>query len=170
VFDVRTAAKRNELAAVQKPWIQGCKDAGYQAIEPDNLDAEVRSSGFLTHADVREYLKLLVPYAHSIGLAIGQKNAITSDTGAAEWQTDGPNFVTVNGVTQGFDFAVAEECGAFDECTPFVTMYGGRVFVVEYTAAGFTKGCTAWRNQLSVIQRNEDVRPSSASGYIYKEC
>ncbi|MGV8969806.1 MAG: endo alpha-1,4 polygalactosaminidase [Microbacteriaceae bacterium] len=172
VFDVRTAAQRTELASVQKPWIQACKDAGYQAIEPDNIDAEVRSSGYLTHADVREYMKLLVPYAHSIGMAIGQKNAITSGSGAngAEWSTDGPSFVTVNGVTQGFDFAVAEECGAYAECAAFVNMYGGRVFVVEYTASGFTKGCNAWKNQLSVIQRNVDVRPSSASGYIYKEC
>ncbi len=172
VFDVRTAAQRTELASVQMPWIQACKDAGYQAIEPDNIDAEVRSSGYLTHADVREYMKLLVPYAHSIGLAIGQKNAITSGSGStgAEWLTDGPSFVTVNGVTQGFDFAVAEECGAYGECDAFVNMYGGRVFVVEYTASGFTKGCNAWRNQLSVIQRNVDVRPSSASGYVYKEC
>lgn len=172
VFDVRTPAQRSELASVQMPWIQACKDAGYQAIEPDNIDAEVRSSGYLTHSDVREYMKLLVPYAHSIGLAIGQKNAITSGSGTngAEWLTDGPTFVTVNGVTQGFDFAVAEECGAYAECDAFVNMYGGRVFVVEYTTSGFTKGCNAWKNQLSVIQRNLDVRPSSASGFVYKEC
>lgn len=172
VFDVRTAAQRTELASVQMPWIQACKGAGYQAIEPDNIDAEVRSSGHLTHADVREYMKLLVPYAHSIGLAIGQKNAITSGSGTngAEWLTDGPSFVTVNGVSQGFDFAIAEECGAYGECDSFVNMYGGRVFVVEYKTTGYTKGCNAWKNQLSVIQRNVDVRPSSASGYVYKEC
>jgi Glycoside-hydrolase family GH114/N-terminal glycosyl-hydrolase-114-associated domain/Fibronectin type III domain len=176
VFDVRTAAKRAELAAVQKPWIQGCKDAGYQAIEPDNIDAEVRSSGYLTHTDVREYMKLLVPYAHSIGLAIGQKNAITANSEAPgapdslEWVTDGPSFVTVNGITQGFDFAIAEECGQFEECGEFVKMYGGRVFVVEYTATGFTKACAEQRARLSIIQRNVDVRPSSASGWLYTEC
>ena len=49
-------------------------------------------------------------------------------------------------------------------------MYPGRVFVVEYITAGHTKGCSGWKDTLSVIQRNEDLRPSSASGYLYKEC
>lgn len=166
VFDVRTAAQRSELASVIQPWFLQCKNDGYNAIEPDNIDLEVRSSGLETHAQVREYLKLLVTYAHSIGLAIGQKNAVTDDNDNPEWQTDGPTF---NGGT-GFDFAIAEECGAFGECGTFAAMYPGRVYVVEYTTAGWNAGCSGWGSTLSVIQRNVDVRPSGTSGYVYKEC
>ncbi|MEO8261683.1 MAG: endo alpha-1,4 polygalactosaminidase, partial [Pseudolysinimonas sp.] len=167
VFDVRTAAQRAELASVIQPWFLQCKNDGYDAIEPDNIDLEVRSSGLETHAQVREYLKLLVTYAHSIGMAIGQKNAVTDDNENPEWQTDGPTFV--DGVS-GFDFAIAEECGRYDECGTFTAMYPGRVYVVEYNTTGWNKGCTGWGSTLSVIQRNVDVRPSGSSGYVYKEC
>jgi chitodextrinase len=166
VFDVRTAAQRTELASVIQPWFLQCKNDGYNAIEPDNIDLEVRSSGLETHAQVREYLKLLVTYAHSIGLAIGQKNAVTDDNDNPEWQTDGPTF---NGGT-GFDFAIAEECGAFTECGTFTAMYPGRVYVVEYATAGWNAACSAVGATNSVIQRNVDVRPSGSSGYVYKEC
>ena len=166
VFDVRTAAQRTELASVITPWFLQCKNDGYNAIEPDNIDLEVRSSGLETHAQVREYLKLLVTYAHSIGLAIGQKNATTDENDNPEWLTDGPTF---NGGT-GFDFAIAEECGAFTECGTFTAMYPGRVFVVEYANAGYSAACSAVGSTNSVIQRNLDVRPSGSSGYVYKEC
>jgi len=166
VFDVRTAAQRTELASVIQPWFLQCKNDGYQAIEPDNIDLEVRSSGLETHAQVREYLKLLVTYAHSIGLAIGQKNATTDEQDNPEWQTDGPTF---NGGT-GFDFAIAEECGAFTECGTFTAMYPGRVYVVEYATSGWNAACSAVGATNSVIQRNLDVRPSGSSGYVYKEC
>jgi len=166
VFDVRTAAKRTELVSVIQPWFLQCKNDGYDAIEPDNIDLEVRSSGLETHPQVREYLKLLVTYAHSIGLAIGQKNAVTDDNNNPEWQTDGPTF---NGGT-GFDFAIAEECGAFTECGTFTAMYPGRVYVVEYATAGWNAACSAVGSSNSVIQRNVDVRPNTASGYVYKEC
>lgn len=167
VFDVRTAAQRTELSNVIKTWFDQCKADGYNAIEPDNIDLEVRSSGLETHAQVREYVKILVNYAHSIGLAIGQKNAVTDDNDNPEWQTDGPTFVDG---TSGFDFAIAEECGAYDECGTFTAMYPGRVFVVEYTTSGWNKGCTAVGATNSVIQRNLDVRPQGQSGYVYKEC
>jgi len=166
VFDVRTVAQRTELAGVITSWFDQCKADGYQAIEPDNIDLEVRSSGLETHAQVREYVKLLVTHAHSIGLAIGQKNAVTDDNDNPEWQTDGPTF---NGGT-GFDFAIAEECGRYSECGTFTAMYPGRVYVVEYTTSGWNKGCTAVGATNSVIQRNVDVRPSGSSGYVYKEC
>ena len=167
VFDVRTASQRNELASVIQPWFLQCKNDGYQAIEPDNIDLEARSSGLETHAQVRAYVSLLVQYAHSIGLAIGQKNAVTDDNDSPEWQTDGPTFVDG---TSGFDFAIAEECGRYTECDTFTTMYPGRVYVVEYTASGWNKGCTAVGATNSVIQRNVDVRPAGSSGYVYKEC
>lgn len=173
VFDVRTPAQRSELASVQKPWIQACKDAGYQAIEPDNIDAEVRSSGYLTHSDVRAYLQDIVVYTHSIGLAIGQKNAIGEDSPdpeKREWRLDGPTFVTTVSPAQGFDFAIAEECGQFNECDVYAAMYPGRVQVVEYKAAGYTKACNGFRTTLSVIRRNVKVTAPGTSGYVYQEC
>jgi hypothetical protein len=166
IFDVSTAAKRSALAAIQQPWFQGCKDSGFQAIEPDNLDAESRGLGFLTHTNIRDYLKIMVPFAHSIGLAIGQKNAVSSD----EWATDGANFVTTVSPAQGFDFAVAEECQQFSECGAYTAMYGGRVYEIEYSTASWNAACTARGAQISVIDRDLNVVPFGTAGYRYSEC
>lgn len=170
VLDVRTAAQRAELASVQKPWFQKCKDDGFQAIEPDNIDADVRSSGLISHAQVREYLKIVVPYVHSIGLAIGQKNAVGADDANLQWATDGPRFVTDVTPAQGFDFAIAEECGEFQECGTYVDMYGGRTYVVEYDDANFAATCAEGGSQLSVQRRDVEVRPAGTTGYIRSEC
>ena len=173
VFDVRTPAQRTELASVQKPWIQACKDAGYQAIEPDNLDSDLRSSGYLKHSDVRAYLKDIVVYTHSIGLAIGQKNAIGEDSSNAQvrqWRLDGPTFVDTVSPAQGFDFAIAEECGQYDECGVYNAMYPGRTLVVEYKQTGYTKACNLFASTLSVIRRNLDVTAPGTSGYVYSQC
>ena len=81
LFDVRTAAARDQLLAVQSGWFSQCRDDGFQAIEPDNLDAHLRSAGLLTFAQTKAYLKLVVSYVHALGLAIAQKNTADSPDG-----------------------------------------------------------------------------------------
>ena len=78
--------------------IDACREAGYDAVEIDNLDtwtrfARIDRDGAIALA--REY----VDAAHQRGLAIAQKNA-------AEFL----------GVEIGFDFASVESCAAYDEC------------------------------------------------------
>lgn len=155
LLDVSTPAKRERLAAVVGEWIDGCAAAGYQAVEADNLDSHERSDGRLTPQHDLAFARLLVARAHASGLAIGQKNA-------AELAERGSGL--------GFDFAVAEECGRYDECARYATAYDDRVFVIEYEAVGFGAACEAWGGTLSVVLRDLDVRPAGEPGHLRRTC
>ncbi|MFJ5549489.1 endo alpha-1,4 polygalactosaminidase [Streptomyces sp. NPDC093225] len=155
LLDTRTAAKRTRLAAVVGRWIDGCAKHGFKAVEPDNLDSYERSKGLLRKSDNVAFARLLAARSHARGLAIGQKN--TSE-------------LAPQGRRIGFDFAVAEECGRYDECGAYTAAYGNRVFVIEYRARDFKKTCATWGGRLSVVQRNVDLRPVGRTGYVRKAC
>lgn len=130
IFDVSTTTKRQQLFAIQDEWFEDCSNDGYQAIEPDNLDVFLRAQGHLSFAQTKEYLKLVVPYVHDLGLAIAQKN--TAETGDG-YGTIGKTFVDTVSPAQGFDFAIAEECARYEECDTYTDIYGALVFEIEYT-------------------------------------
>ncbi|WP_328972083.1 endo alpha-1,4 polygalactosaminidase [Streptomyces sp. NBC_00239] len=155
LLDTSSAAKRTRLAAIVGKWIDGCAKSRFQAVEPDNLDSFSRSKGYVSRADNTAFAALLAKRAHAAGLAIGQKNTTT---------------MLAVGKRVGFDFAVAEECGRYDECGAYRAVYGGRVFVIEYRHQDFTKACRAWGRTLSIVERNRDVRTPRASGYVRKAC
>ncbi len=140
LLDTRTAAKRAKLAVIEGRWITGCVRAGYAAVEFDNLDSFSRSHGLIRPADNKAMARLLVARAHQAGLAAGQKNW-------AEW----------NGRHVGYDFAIAEECGRYDECGSYVAHYGDRVLVIEYRQVDFAKTCAAWGARLAVVLRDRDL-------------
>ncbi|MEU2558859.1 endo alpha-1,4 polygalactosaminidase [Streptomyces longispororuber] len=153
LFDISTAAKRKALLKVVGPWIDGCARSGFDAVEPDNLDSYTRSDGELDAADGQAFARLLARRAHDRGLAIGQKNTT--------------EFLDKD---LGFDFAVVEECGQYDECGPYVKAYDGRVFDIEYENEGYEAACRRWHGKLSVILRDRDVRPAGEDGYVYRRC
>jgi hypothetical protein len=155
LLDLSTADKRARLAKIVGPWIDGCADDGYQAVEPDNLDSYERSHGLLKPADAVAFARLIAERAHAAGLAVGQKNT-------AELL---PRHAAV-----GFDFAVAEECARYDECGAYASAYAGRVFVIEYRAADFTRACRAWGKRLSIVLRDLDVLPAGSKGHVRKAC
>ena len=140
LLDTRTAAKRPKLARIVGRWIDGCARSGFQAVEFDNLDSFARSKGLIKRSENKAFAKLLVARSHRAGLAAGQKNW-------SEW----------NGRAVGFDFAVAEECGRYDECGRYVRHYGNRVLVIEYRRADFAKTCAAWGSRLAVVLRDRDL-------------
>jgi hypothetical protein len=140
LLDTRTAAKRKKLGVVVGRWIAGCARSGFQAVELDNLDSFSRSRGLITRAENKAMARLLVRRSHRVGLAAGQKNW-------SEW----------NGTSAGFDFAIAEECGRYDECGSYVRSYGNRVLVIEYRKVDFTKTCKAWGSRLAVVLRDRDL-------------
>ncbi|MFF3442340.1 alpha/beta fold hydrolase [Streptosporangium sp. NPDC002721] len=76
LLDITTDAKRRAVASVVNGWIDGCADAGYQAVEPDNLDAFDRSEGLIDVQDTVAHLCLLIEHAYSRGPAIARKNAL----------------------------------------------------------------------------------------------
>jgi len=158
-LDTSTAAKRTAIAAVVGEWIDGCAQAGYDAVEPDNLDTYDRSDGLLTKADNVALAALLADRAHAAGLAIAQKN--TAELTAADVRT------------AGFDFAVAEECQVWSECDAYLDNYGDNVIEIEYTdnkTSYYTAACSAQGQDISVILRDRDVVASDKSAYHYESC
>ncbi|MDQ1007742.1 hypothetical protein QFZ82_002227 [Streptomyces sp. V4I23] len=154
LFDLSSAAKRRSLLGVVGPWIDGCAERGFDAVEPDNLDSYTRSDGLLSEADAIAFARLLADRAHARGLAIAQKNT-------AEL-LDGHEDI-------GFDFAVVEECARYEECPGFTRAYDGRVFDVEYEQEDFATACRTWP-RLSVVLRDRDVRPAGEPGHVRETC
>ncbi|MFI1224969.1 MULTISPECIES: endo alpha-1,4 polygalactosaminidase [unclassified Streptomyces] len=155
LLDTSTADKRTRLAKIVGDWFEGCAQSGFQAVEPDNLDSFERSDGLLTPEHNAAFAELLADRAHAAGLAIGQKN--TTDLLAERARI-------------GFDFAVAEECGRYDECADYASAYDDKVFVVEYTDRDFTKACSSVGAEVSVVRRDLDVSPAGQPGYVFRTC
>ncbi|MET3960712.1 hypothetical protein ABIE44_000646 [Marmoricola sp. OAE513] len=140
LLDTRTKAKRKKIAKIVGRWIAGCARSGFDAVEFDNLDSFSRSRGLITAKENKAMARLLVARAHRAGLAAGQKNW-------ADW----------NGRKVGFDFAVSEECGRYEECGSYVRHYGNRVLVIEYRRVDFDATCKAWGARLPVVLRDRDL-------------
>ncbi|MFD0639352.1 endo alpha-1,4 polygalactosaminidase [Catenulispora yoronensis] len=155
LLDVSTDAKRAALAAIIGGWMDGCAAKGFQAIEPDNLDSYSRSQGLLTADQDAALATELARLAHAKGLAIAQKN--TTEFLPRAHQI-------------GFDFAVAEQCGDYDECGDYADTFGGRVVDVEYDDKGFTAACHAYANRIAIVRRDVDVSAAGGSSYVYKTC
>jgi hypothetical protein len=159
LLDFSTPDKRTALAEVVGAWIDGCADAGYSAVEPDNLDSATRSDGALELTDAYAFATLLADRAHARGLAIGQKN--TSETTAEQAHA------------VGFDFAVTESCAVYDECEAYSDVYGGHVIEIEYSEDGyenFEQACTARGGTISILYRDHDVLPRGVPGYEFDHC
>ncbi|WP_316784015.1 endo alpha-1,4 polygalactosaminidase [Streptomyces sasae] len=155
LLDVSTNAKRQRIASQIGSQIDGCRDKGFQAVEPDNYDSYSRSGNRLTANDAQAFIKLLSARAHADGLAIAQKNT--------------PELAG-NRTANGLDFAVAEECGQYDECGDYTNAFGNNVIVIEYTNSGRSKACKGWGGTLSIVQRDVAVSPAGSSGYVRKTC
>jgi hypothetical protein len=165
VLDVSSAAQREGIAAVVGAWIDGCADAGYQAVELDNLDTADRFPELLDPDDVVALATTLVARAHGRGLAAAQKNA--------------PELAARGAGEVGFDFVVAEECQVYAECDAYTAGYGDRVIEIEYDDvtpddpdpdATFAAACAARGDRVSVLYRDRDVVPRDAEGYRSEHC
>lgn len=108
------------LLPIMQARFQKCKDMGFAAIEPDNMDVYDNDSGFdLGIPDTARYLFALADMAHGMGLEIGQKNV--------------PEMTAY--LAGMFDFVITEDCFADDWC-PQVVAYakqGKPVLAAEYT-------------------------------------
>ncbi|CAM3375143.1 endo alpha-1,4 polygalactosaminidase [Thalassospira profundimaris] len=121
--------RRFELFAnVIRARLDLCRDKGFLAVEPDNIDAfeadqSSKPTGFdITRADQLRYVNWLITEAHTRGLAIGQKNV-----------TD-----LVADLVNQMDFALLESSyrlGFMAEFDPYIGQ-GKPVFAVEYVDEG----------------------------------
>jgi len=151
LLDIRTPAKRKRVAARVNRWIDGCADKGFDAIEPDNYDSYTRSRHLLTADDATAFITLLSAHAHARHLAIGQKNTV---------QLAGLRART------GLDFAVAEECGEYDECGTYAKAFHDRVVVIEYTDSGLRKARSGFGGRLSIVRRDVTVSTPDSADYV----
>lgn len=142
LLDIRTPAKRQRLARIVGRWTSGCARDGFDAVEYDNLDSFSRSRGLVTARHATAFARLLTATAHGAGLAAGQKNR-------AGW----------DGRKAGFDFAVSEECGRYDECGRYVESYGDQVLLVEYRPRDFARACREHGDRLAVVLRDRELTP-----------
>ncbi|WP_238992344.1 endo alpha-1,4 polygalactosaminidase [Jiangella ureilytica] len=159
LLDTSTAANRAALAEIAGRDLQRCAEAGFDAVEPDNLDSWTRSRGLLDRADNLAFAALLADAAHDLGLAIAQKNA-------AELGTAGRD-------TAHLDFAIAEECEVHAECDDYLAVYGPHVIEIEYTGDGraaFAAACAARGERFSVQLRDRAVTPAGADGHVSEWC
>ena len=110
-----------------------CKDKGFLAVDPDNVDGYTNDPGFpLTAADQLAYNSWLADTAHASGLAAGLKNALDLISPA---------------VAAKFDFAVNEQCYQYDECGSYAPFKAARkpVWNIEYSP---TTSATTFKNRL----------------------
>ncbi|CAH0206857.1 MULTISPECIES: endo alpha-1,4 polygalactosaminidase [unclassified Microbacterium] len=139
-------------------WIRGCGTDGFDAVEFDNLDSFTRSGGAITLDDAVAVARDLVAIAHDAGLAAGQKNAA--------------EHTTVLHDEAGFDFAVAEECAAYDECAAYTDVYES-ILDIEYTdqlPKPFAELCAQQDTPPTAILRDRDLARPDESGHVYESC
>jgi hypothetical protein len=134
----------DQLAPILRSRFDRCRRKGFDAVEPDNLAGYENETGFpLTAADQLRFNRWIAREVHRRGMAVALKN----------------DPAQVGALVGRFDFAVVEECFAYEECgkfTPFVE--GGKaVFVAEYTEP-LTAICDqAERLRFSVIHKDYDL-------------
>lgn len=116
-LDIRSETVRNLMTKR----LDVAVSRGCDGIEPDNIHGFVNDTGFpLTAGDQLDYNLWLAGQAHDRKLSIGLKNDLEQ---ASE-------------LVDAYDWALNEECAAFDECDVYAQTFiakGKAVFHVEYT-------------------------------------
>ena len=132
------------LAPILRGRFDLCRRKGFDAVEPDNIAGYENKTGFpLTAADQLRFNRWVAREVHRRGMSVALKN----DPGQ------------VRQLVGRFDFAVVEECFAYEECgmfSPFVKA-GKAVFVAEYEEPLAAICAQAERLRFSVIRKDYDL-------------
>jgi hypothetical protein len=132
------------LAPILRHRFDLCRRKGFDGVEPDNIAGYENKTGFpLSAGDQLRFNRWVAREVHRRGMAVALKN----DPGQ------------VGQLLGSFDFAVVEECFAYDECgkfSPFVAA-GKRVFVAEYEEPLAAICEQAERLRFSVIHKDYDL-------------
>ena len=140
-LDIRSPARLEPILVKR---FDMCRDKGFDAIEPDLIEHYANDTGFpITAADQLRFNRFVARLAHERGLSVALKN----DVGQV------PELVG------DFDFAIDEECFAFDECAalrPFIAA-GKAVLHAEYDAAPAEFCPVTAALGFSSIRKNRDL-------------
>lgn len=100
-LDIRQLAV---LEPIMTARFQMCREKGFDAVEPDNMDGYENSTGFpLTAAEQLSYDEWVAGEVHALGMAVLQKN-------------DGEQSAQLE---SHFDGALDEQCNQYHECANF---------------------------------------------------
>jgi hypothetical protein len=157
-----TAANQKIILPLMKARFESwCVAKGFDAIEPDNLDAWTNISG-VSEADNVAYDLAIAQMAHALSLSIGLKNVMT--------ELDASQYATF---VDAFDWVLNEQCFEYSECDVYTAKgsflpAGKAVFDVEYNVA---PGCTEAASDRMNAQRTDlDLVGAKTSGYSYLPC
>jgi hypothetical protein len=132
------------LAPILRHRFDLCRRKGFDAVEPDNIAGYENETGFpLSAGDQLRFNRWVAREVHRREMAIALKNDPEQ----------------VRQLVGSFDFAVVEECFAYDECgrfSPFVEA-DKRVFVAEYSEPLAAICDQAERLRFSVIRKDYDL-------------
>jgi hypothetical protein len=132
------------LAPILRRRFDLCRRKGFDAVEPDNLAGYENETGFpLGAADQLRFNRWVGREVHRRDMAVALKNDPEQ----------------VQQLVGSFDFAVVEECFAYEECemfSPFVSS-GKAVFVAEYEEPLTAICAQAERLRFSVIRKDSDL-------------
>jgi len=125
-LDIRRLSAIEPIMAAR---FQMCREKGFDAVEPDNIEAFSNKSGFpLTAQQQLTFNEWIATEVHSLGMAVLQKN-------------DGEQTPQLHSY---FDGALSEECNQYEECADFQPYLdaGQPVLNAEYKLAT-SKFCVA---------------------------
>ncbi|HVD37216.1 MAG TPA: endo alpha-1,4 polygalactosaminidase, partial [Solirubrobacterales bacterium] len=132
------------LAPILRRRFDLCRRKGFDAVEPDNVAGYENKTGFpLTAGDQLRFNRWVAREVHRRGMAVALKNDPEQ----------------VGQLLGSFDFAVVEECFAYEECgkfSPFVEA-NKRVLVAEYSEPLTAICAQAERLDFSVISKDYDL-------------
>lgn len=115
-LDIRQVAV---LKPLMKARVQMCAAKGFDAVEPDLLDAYQNTSGFpLTGTQQVTYNRMIAELAHAAGMSVAQKGDVDQTAALQPF----------------FDWTLNEQCGEYGECAALsaYSRNGKAVWIVEY--------------------------------------
>lgn len=124
---------------------------GCDGVEPDNMDGYINNNGLgLNATEQLDYNRFIADAAHERGLSVGLKNDLDQLEELLPW----------------FDWALNEECSAYDECDRLsvFTDAGLAVFHVEYVddwsdAEGLAERVCGAAPELDTLIKTWDLGP-----------
>ena len=148
------------LAKILKARFQMCKDKGFDALEPDNLQNDENvSGGRITRQQQLDFNGWVADQAHAAGLAVLMKN--------------GPDKILLKDkfgrmMVDVFDGILNEECQQYSECGPLgeFTKRGKLALNVEYKAS-LTLNCTMAANNM---RKDLNLVGYTMTGYKRQAC
>jgi hypothetical protein len=119
-IDVRQIAA---LTPVMSARMDMCRNKGFDAVDPDMMEAYAADSGFpITYQDQLTFNRWIADLAHQRGMGVALKQDIDQ----------------VKDLWPYFDFAVNEQCAQYDECNLYANTFlsaGKAVFEIEYSVS-----------------------------------